>query len=200
LVAAVGLAQRRGLHGTVSLAGGETQPGQLSNLQAQIARCACDSRVQMLGVVRGPEKERVLLESDCFILPSHGEGLPMAMLEAMAYGMPVIVTRVGAIPEAVTDGVEGFLIEPGDVEALADRMLRLARDPVLRQRMGEAARARVAAAYSLDAMVERIMALYREVLGRSGVRAAEGVFAHGGVLHGCAARLQEGCPARNDAR
>ena len=88
----------------------------------------------------------------------------MAILEGMAYGLPVISTKVGAIPEVITDGVEGFLIEPGDVEALADRMVRLDTDSALRQRMGEAARARVMKRYSLHAMVDQITAVYNDVL------------------------------------
>lgn len=164
LIAAVGLARQSDFRGAVSLAGLETEPGQRSLLETRIAQCGCDSRVRFLGAVSGREKETVLANSDCFVLPSYAEGLPMAMLEAMAYGMPVIATRVGAIPEVVTDGVEGFLIEPGDVVALADRLVRMERDPSLRHRMGQAARKRVEQGYSIETMVERLMAVYNEVL------------------------------------
>jgi len=169
LIAAVGLARQSDLRGTVSLAGLETEPGQRNLLQARITECGCGSQVRLLGSVAGREKETVLTGSDCFVLPSYAEGLPMAMLEAMAHGMPVIATRVGAIPEVVTDGVEGFLIEPGDVAALADRLVQMERDPSLRHRMGVAARKRVEQGYSIDTMVERLMAVYKEVL--TGTRA-----------------------------
>jgi glycosyltransferase involved in cell wall biosynthesis len=90
----------------------------------------------------------------------------MAMLEAMAYGLPVVVTAVGAIPEVVTDGVEGFVVKPGDLEALADRLTRLASDAALRDKMGEAARRRVADCYTVDAMAAKIAALYRVLSSR----------------------------------
>ena len=166
LVSAVALAQRNGFAGEVLLAGRETEPGQKDDLLKHIAACGCDGLVRFLGVVTGPDKEAAFRRANCFVLPSYAEGLPMAMLEAMAHGLPVIVTRVGAIPEVVTDGVEGFLIEPGDVAALADRLLRLASDADLRSRMGLAARRRVEAGYSLDRMVEGILAVYREILGQ----------------------------------
>ena len=94
----------------------------------------------------------------------------MAILEAMACGLPIISTRVGAIPEVITDGVEGFLIEPGDIEALADCIVRLGKDSQLRQRMGDAARKTVQQQYSLNAMVERLMDIYREVLDQESAK------------------------------
>ena len=109
-------------------------------------------------------KDEALQTSDCLVLPSYAEGLPMVVLEAMAYGLPVIATRVGAIPEVLTDGQEGFLIEPADVKALADRMLRVAGDPELRRRMGLDARRVAEARFSLDAMVDRIMDIYTDIL------------------------------------
>ncbi len=164
LVAAVALARRQGFRGDVAIAGGETAAGQRETVERQIEQSGCSPLVHLVGVVSGKAKEAVLSRSNCFVLPSYAEGLPMAMLEAMAYGMPVIVTRVGAIPEAITDGVEGFLIGPGDVEALADRMVHLGRDVALRRRMGQAARWRVEAEYSIDVMVGRLVSVYREVL------------------------------------
>jgi glycosyltransferase involved in cell wall biosynthesis len=164
LISASALAARNGFAGEVLLAGRETEPGQKDDLLKHIAANGCDGRVRLLGVITGPNKETAFKRASCFVLPSYAEGLPMAMLEAMAHGMPVIATRVGAIPEVVTDGVEGFLIEPGDVAALADRMVQMERDPSLRHRMGQAARKRVEQGYSIETMVERLMAVYKEVL------------------------------------
>ena len=78
-------------------------------------------------------------------LPSSCEGVPTALLEAMAAGRPVVATRVGHVASIVDDGVEGFLISPGDVGALADRLIRLLTTPGLAARMGQAARTRAAA-------------------------------------------------------
>jgi glycosyltransferase involved in cell wall biosynthesis len=164
LVSAAALAMRKGFTGMVDLAGFEKEPGQREALDRHVAELGCQARVRVLGALSGKAKEEALAGADCLVLPSYAEGLPMAVLEAMAYGLPVIATRVGAIPEAVTDGQEGFLIEPGDVEALADRLLRLAEDVSLRRRMGQAARRRAETTFSLDAMTEHVMQVYLALL------------------------------------
>jgi glycosyltransferase involved in cell wall biosynthesis len=164
LVRASALACRSGFRGHVSIAGGEEQPGQRQALEELIAELGCGSQVELIGVVTDKAKADALRSANCFVLPSYVEGMPMSMLEAMAHGMAVIATKVGAIPEVVTDGREGFLVELGDVSALADRMVRLDADPDLRARMGQAAWQRVAAEFGLDRMVEKVMSVYREVL------------------------------------
>lgn len=164
LVEATGVAVKNGFNGVVNLAGGETESGQKNELKRHIGKCGCASRIHLLGVVSGQDKEHALATADCFVLPSYAEGLPMAILEAMAYGLPIIATNVGAVPEVITDGQEGFLIEPGDVKALSDRMVRLGNDANLRRRMGQAAYRRVKADYSLDATVDQLMNVYSEVI------------------------------------
>jgi len=164
LVSAAALAMRKRFTGMVDLAGFEKERGQREALDRHVAELGCQARVRVLGALSGKAKEEALAGADCLVLPSYAEGLPMAVLEAMAYGLPVIATRVGAIPEAVTDGQEGFLIEPGDVEALADRLLQLAEDVSLRRRMGQAARRRAETTFSLDAMAEHVMQVYRALL------------------------------------
>ncbi len=164
LVEATSRAFANGGPGEVLLAGGERDAGDRQALLDHIAACGCAERARLLGLIQGPEKEAALASAGVLVLPSYAEGLPMAILEGMAYALPVIATRVGAVPEAVAEGVEGFLIEPGDVEALADRMRRLAEDAALRRRMAQAARRRARAQYGMDVMVDRILALYREIL------------------------------------
>ncbi|MGC9398865.1 MAG: glycosyltransferase [Anaerolineae bacterium] len=111
----------------------------------------------------------ILALLDVFVLPSLWEGLPLALLEAMAAGLPVVATRVGGVPEVVVDGVTGLLVPPRDPHALADAILRLLRDPALRRRMGEAGRARVAAHFSVEQMVRKIEALYEQLLAQKGL-------------------------------
>ncbi len=74
------------------------------------------------------------------VLPSHNEGLPNAVLESMAYGVPVIATAVAGVPELIDDDVDGLLVTPGDSKALAAAIERLTADPTLRVRLGAAAR------------------------------------------------------------
>ncbi len=99
---------------------------------------------------------------DVFVMSSLQEGLSIALLEAMARGRPVVVTRVGGLPEVVRDGVDGLLVPPRDVDAMADALLRLVRDPQLRARLGTAARAR-AAGFDIRTAVARMETVYEAV-------------------------------------
>ena len=91
----------------------------------------------------GPaERDELLAAAEVLALPSYDEGLPMALLEAMAAGLVPLTTPVGGIPEAITDGVNGLLIPPGDVPALASAFTRLVEDPALRTALSDGARTR----------------------------------------------------------
>lgn len=164
LVAAIETAGTCGIRPLLLLAGGEVIPGQLSKMKQRIVASPCASQIRLLGMIGGEAKERAIQEANCIVLPSYAEGLPMALLEGMAAGMPAIATRVGSVPEVIQDGVEGFLVDIGDIEALGDRITRLARDPELRRRMGRAARKQVEARFSLRTMAERVHAIYCEAL------------------------------------
>lgn len=115
-------------------------------------------RVQLLG--RRSDVPELLAVSDMFALTSETEGLSCSILEAMSAGLPAVVTAVGGNPELVVDGETGFLIPPGDAQQLHARLHALALDPGLRQRLGQAAQARAAALFSLDAMLESYLRLY----------------------------------------
>lgn len=102
---------------------------------------------------------------DVFVMPTvEYEGLGYALLEAMSVGLPAVVTRVGGMPEAVDGGRAGLLVEPRDVPGLATALLPLLRNPEERQRLGQAARARAMAEYSVERMVERTLSHYRGLL------------------------------------
>ena len=100
---------------------------------------------------------------DVFLYPSRHEGLGSALLDAMAFGLPIVATRVGGIPEIVGSVTNGFLVEPDDIAALAAAVLSLQADPDLRARIAAANRAR-AEGYSAGAMTERYINLYRAIL------------------------------------
>ena len=100
---------------------------------------------------------------DVFALASHHEGLPIALLEAMAGGVPIVATAVGGVPEAVRDGREGLLVAPRRPPALADALVALLDDPARRAALGAAARAR-AADFDLEAAVRRMESVYAELL------------------------------------
>jgi L-malate glycosyltransferase len=111
---------------------------------------------------------------DMAVMPSIGrEGLPKAVLEAMAQRRPAVVTRVGGLPELVVDGETGWTVPPCDPAALADALLALARDPAARDRMGQAARARIEGPFHIRHTVARTLALYERLCGAP-QRTAEG--------------------------
>jgi len=107
---------------------------------------------------------------DALVLPSVNEGTPVSAIEALASGTPVVANRVGGVPDVVRDGVDGFLVEPGDTESAAARLAELAADAGLRQTMGDAGRARVSARYSVPRLVDDVDRLYRALLDAKGVR------------------------------
>lgn len=107
---------------------------------------------------------RLLAASDVFVMSSLWEGLGLVFLEAMAAGLPVLATRVSAVPEVVVDGETGRLVPAADPEALAAGMGELAADGEGRRRMGAAGRERVQRLFGLDRMVEETLAVYRQVL------------------------------------
>jgi glycosyltransferase involved in cell wall biosynthesis len=107
---------------------------------------------------------------DALVLPSGNEGTPVSAIEALAAGRPVVATRVGGVPDVVRDGEDGFLVEAGATDELADRLARLARDPELRQRMGEEGRSRVVPRYAVDRLVDDVDELYKSLLSAAGVR------------------------------
>jgi glycosyltransferase involved in cell wall biosynthesis len=103
---------------------------------------------------------------DVFVLPSGNEGTPVTAIEALASGCPVVATRVGGVPDVVTDGEDGFLVASGDVEQLAARLAELANDPELRARMGAAGRGRMQTRYAVSRLIDDVDRLYRDLLER----------------------------------
>jgi glycosyltransferase involved in cell wall biosynthesis len=113
---------------------------------------------------------QLLASADLFVLSSRSEGLPVAVIEAMAAGLPVIASRVGGVAELVEDGVSGLLVPPGDPEALAAAIRHVVADPEARRALGAAGRARAEELFDLERFREAHRALYRRLLqeGRAG--------------------------------
>ena len=107
---------------------------------------------------------------DALVLPSGNEGTPVSVIEALAAGRPVVATRVGGVPDVVRDGEDGFLVDAGATDDLAERLSRLAADPALRERLGAAGRARVVPRYAVDRLVDDIDRLYGSLLLAAGIR------------------------------
>lgn len=96
--------------------------GEVNKLKQIIALNQLEQIVEFKGWITGCEKYKIMMDSDVFILPSYSEGMPVSILEAMSYGMPIISTRVGGIPEIVKSGLNGQLVNPGDDRALLNAL------------------------------------------------------------------------------
>ena len=133
-----------------------------------------ERRAHDLGVVKrclflGYQEEvaRFYAAFDGMILTSVNEGTPVSAIESLAAGRPVVATRVGGVPDVVDDGEDGFLVDPGSTEQLADRLEELARNPELREQMGGRGRARVPSRYAVTRLVEDMDRLYKSLLAAS---------------------------------
>jgi glycosyltransferase involved in cell wall biosynthesis len=140
--------------------------GDIPNVKERAGALGITDCVDVLGWISGSEKQRWLSEAAVYVLPSYAEGLPMGVLEAMAAGMPVVSTPVGGIPDAIEDGVEGFLVEPGNVDGLAERIMQLLGNEELRRAMGIAAWTRAQRDFSTDHVILQIETLYKSLGAR----------------------------------
>ena len=160
-LAAIRGAVNRGIDVSYTVVGeGPDRP----RIEAEIARLRLADRVRLAGMF-GPEDKvaELLQEADAFLLSSVGvgEAHPSAVVEAMASGLPVVCSRIGATPEMITDGVNGLLVPQGDEVALTDALVMLGECPDERRRLGEAARLRACERYDRRASTGRLLEVLR---------------------------------------
>ena len=148
-------------------AGSDEDHGAGEKLRALAEDAGVGEHVEFLGPISFEPKVELLRTSTLMILPSHGENMPISVLEGMAARMPVVSTRVGAIPEVLDEGKAGLLIDAGDWEALAESINRLLDDPSLAAELGEAAGARARERWDVQRIAKRVEQVYGEVLGPS---------------------------------
>jgi glycosyltransferase involved in cell wall biosynthesis len=164
---AVATARSSGVPVTLQMAG----DGELrQEVDEAITRLRLDHAVRRLGFV--DDVSEFLSGVDLLLLSSRSEGMPLAILEAMANEVPVLATRVGAVPLEVNDGVTGLLVEPGDSRALSRGLSWMHQHPGLRRRMGRAGRDRLLRQFSLDRMLAQVTAAYRRAAQRATIAAA----------------------------
>ena len=115
---------------------------------------------KFLGWIGGEKKKEWLGKAKLFFLPSYFEAMPMSILEAMGYGLPIVATNVGGIPSIVRDGINGFSFLPGDVEGMANAIVKILKNSELANKLSENSAEIIANEYSLDKHIKRIEELY----------------------------------------
>jgi L-malate glycosyltransferase len=138
-----------------------------AELESSVLASGLEKDVKFLGLRR--DVPELLAAADLFVLPSLWEGLPLVLLEAMAAGLPAIVTAVGGNTEVVQDGISGTVIPPGDAQALTTAVCSLLSDPFMRDRLGRAARQRFETSFSMQRFVEAHECLYETLLSPKGM-------------------------------
>jgi glycosyltransferase involved in cell wall biosynthesis len=170
--AMVSLKERHPVHALI-VGGGR----RIDEVRALAASLGLGEVVHFLGPRR--DVPDLLNAMDIFVLPSYSEGVSLALLEAMAAGLPVIATAVGGLTEVVRDGDNGLLIPPRDAGALAEALTRLLKSPDLAKKLGQNARKHVREHYSLDRLGREINAIYEELVEKK-----LGYLSHNGLTSG----------------
>lgn len=134
--------------------------GEVEQVRARVEQLGLSHRVDHIGWIDGEQKAELLQRTAVNVLPSYNEGLPMSILETMAYGIPCVSTRIASIPEVVRPGENGFLIQPGQVEALGEAIKQLLQDDSLRQQYSQNAYRLITEQFSLQSNVAQLLRIY----------------------------------------
>ncbi len=160
-IEAVRILRDRGVEVRMTIAGaGEA----LDAIQRAISAAGLAAQVSLVGEVFAEAKHRLWCQTDVLALPSYHEGLPYALLEAMACGVVPVASPVGAIPDVMQDRVHGLLVPARQPQAVAEALEQLARDRLLLQRLSHAARERIVTRYSISRLADQFTELYRNLL------------------------------------
>jgi glycosyltransferase involved in cell wall biosynthesis len=143
------------------LAGG----GDVEGYAALASRLGLDGRVRFNGWTGQQALAELLAQADVLVLPSHDEGLPLAILEALAHGVAVVCTPVGEIPHVLTDGQDACFVEAGDPESIAEGLLRVLKDRWLREMLERNGRALFEQRFSLDRFSASVARIHRRHFG-----------------------------------
>ncbi|OAS17179.1 glycosyltransferase family 4 protein [Paenibacillus oryzisoli] len=138
--------------------------GEITEVKQRIHNYGIQDTVDVLGWINVQEKEELLRSVDMLVLPSYNEGLPMAILEAMNFSLPVISTYVGGIPEVIQHGENGYLIEPGDIEGLTRSLEMLLKDKNTIITMGEKNRALIHNHFDMNRLMNELSHLYQRLI------------------------------------
>lgn len=146
-----------------TLAGPPGTAGDAASIERNIHDLRLSEVVRYVGPLEGSAKNELLAHTDVYVQPSHSEGMPIAVLEAMAHGLPIVATRVGAIPEMIEDGVHGRLVPARRPKLLAEAMRTLLTEQHKRRTMGNACRTLAQTRFSLNRLADDLTRLYQNL-------------------------------------
>ncbi len=169
VIEAVRLLQQRRVPFQLEVMGQWESPAFAEQVHARVAELGLESQVKFLGMLTGTEKFAAFARADVFCFPSfyESEALPVVLIEAMSYGLPIVATRWRGIPSMVVDGETGYLVEPRTIEPVADRLAALAGDAELRSTMSRQARARFLREFTLSRHIMRMRQVFLDMAGRT---------------------------------
>jgi len=137
--------------------------GEISKVKRIIDEYNIEDYVEILGWIGKEEKERLFKKVDILVLPSYNEGLPMAILEAMNYSLPIISTKVGGIPEVIKNKENGFIIDPGNIDALTSSLQALITDKDLRYQVGCRNKEVINLRFEMNSLMKILSSIYEEL-------------------------------------
>lgn len=159
-ITAMDVLKKQGVRFQLRVAGSGSDEAEI---RALVARLHLENEVDFIGPVFGPAKDQLLLQADVLVFPTYFEGMPYALLEAMAAGCVPVTCPVGGIPDVMADAVHGYLVPTHDAAAVANAIARLDANRAQLARMSEAGRVRIAQAYTVDRLADRFAQVYRRV-------------------------------------
>lgn len=136
--------------------------GEINEGKELSKQLCIENKVDFKGWVSGEEKERLFREANIFCLPSYAEGFPMAVLDAWAYGLPVITTPVGGIPDVAKEGINMLLFKPGDIKTLSEKLIKMISDKSLRDTISDASVSFSSNEFSLHSIVSQLNTIYKK--------------------------------------
>ena len=140
--------------------------GEVNEIRELVKKYNLESIIEVDGWIKGDAVEKAYRNADFMILPSYDEGLPMTILEAMSYGMPVISTTVGGIPDMIENGVNGYMLTPGHNQVLAEKIDFLAENSELRKNMGEKSYEIFKEKFDINIIVKNLQTYYEKLINQ----------------------------------
>lgn len=131
-----------------------------ARLATQAKSLGIEANVEFLGYQSQSQVRQLLQQTDVFVMSSFAEGVPVVLMEAMAAGVPVVATRIAGIPELVEDGVSGYLVPPGEADAIVQRVMQLFEDADLRSRFGRAGKEKVCRDFDVEVEAQKMVGMF----------------------------------------